>query len=86
MEENKTMTWVRNIYWALDEYSCVLVPRNKAWFESTLPQFKKIWNTILYERTNGYTHRKPKKKEKKNIILKVRTESFDQISIQGSAI
>ena len=83
MENNKTMTWIHNIYWCLDEYSCVLVPRNRAWFKSALPSFRKIWKTILYERTNGYQHRKSKKREKKNtVILKVRTESFNETILQ----
>jgi putative phage-type endonuclease len=83
MESNTEMTWVRNIYWSLDEYSCVLVPRNRPWFKSALSSFKKIWETILYEREHGYEHRKPKKRDKiKNIVLKVRTESFDTTIIQ----
>ena len=86
LEENKTMTWVRNIYWALDEYSCVLVPRNPRWFKSALPSFRKIWTSVLYEREHGYVHRKPKKKEKKNIILKVRTQSLDDTELQEAAI
>ena len=85
MEENQTMTWVKNTYWVLDEYSCILVPRNRTWFKNALPSFKKIWDSILYERIHGYDHRKPKKKEKlKNIILKVRTESFDESRLQTS--
>ena len=62
LENNKTMTWIRNIYWCLDEHSCVLVPRNKIWFDNALPQFKKTWETILYEREHGYDHRKAKKR------------------------
>ena len=85
MEANQTMTWVKNTYWVLDEYSCVLVPRNKKWFQNAVPWFKKLWDTILYEREHGYVHRKPKKKEKlKNVILKVRTESFDESRLQTS--
>ena len=70
LEENKTMTWVRNIYWVLDEYSCVLVPRNKLWFNSALPKFKQIWATIVDERKNGYHHRKPKKRGEKKYYFK----------------
>jgi len=85
MESNQTMTWIKNAYWVLDEYSCILVPRNQDWFKNALPPFKKLWDTILYERIHGYVHRKPKRKEKsKNIILKVRTESFDESRIQTS--
>ena len=111
MEKNKHMTWVKNCYWYLEDYSCVLVPRNKKWFKAVYPDFKDLWNTILKERETGYEHRKPKKSrkkskkltpnslqqletntktlfmdttispkidEKQNIVIKVRTESFDK--------
>ena len=110
MEKNSHMTWVDNCYWYLDDYSCVLVPRNKEWFKAVYPDFKKLWDTVLKERESGYEHRKPKKRTKKtskltpnsleklksdtkilfidselspkiddkqNIVIKVRTESFD---------
>ena len=35
------------------------------WFKTVVPQFKKIWDTILRERKTGYSHRLPKKKQKK---------------------
>lgn len=52
-------------YWYLDEYSCVLVRRNKKWFEAAVPYIQNIWKTILKERVEGYEHRTPKKKIKK---------------------
>ena len=79
LEETK-MTWVRNIYWWLDEHSCILVERNKKWFTRASLDFKRIWEIILKERKEGFEHRKPKKRKKKtknNIIIKIRTESFD---------
>ena len=82
LDENKELTWIRNIYWRLDEHSCILVPRNKKWFATVKDKFKKIWEIILKERKTGYEHRKPQKRVKKrkddNIIIKVRTESFEQ--------
>ena len=84
LDEFTHLTWVRNIYWWLDEHSCVLVLRNKYWFNSVKAQFKKIWNTILEERKTGYEHRKPKKRVKKikpegkAVVIKIRTESFDE--------
>ena len=82
LDENKELTWIRNIYWRLDEHSCVLVLRNKKWFAVVKDKFKKMWEIILKERKTGYEHRKPKKRVKKrkddNIIIKVRTESFEQ--------
>lgn len=79
MENNETLTWVNNIYWKLDEFSCVLIPRNRAWFQSALPIFKETWDTILYEREHGYAHRKPKKRiiKKKKEIVVIKTEPLD---------
>ena len=57
------------LYWYLDEYSCVLIPRNKAWFQSALPKISEVWETIVKERTDGYEHRATKKKLLKNVIV-----------------
>jgi len=53
-------------YWYLDEYSCVLVKRNKKWFEAAVPHIENLWSIILKERVEGYEHRAPKKKVKKS--------------------
>ena len=45
-EKNKNLTWIKDIYWWLEEYSCVLVPRNKQWFQSVLPEFENIWKIL----------------------------------------
>jgi putative phage-type endonuclease len=50
-------------FWYLDELSCVLVHRNRIWFESALPIIQDTWNTIVRERETGYEHRKAKKRE-----------------------
>lgn len=55
-------TWVRNIYWKLEVFSCVLVLRNRFWFQKSLPSFKKIWDIVETERITGSAHRAPKKK------------------------
>ena len=55
---------VTPIYWYLEIYSCVLVRRNKLWFESVVPIIESAWNTVLKEREEGYGHRAPKKKIK----------------------
>ena len=49
-------------FWYLDEMSCVLVRRNRIWFESALPVIQDTWNTIVNERETGYEHRKAKKR------------------------
>jgi len=55
-------TWVRTIYWYLDQYSCVLIRRNKLWFEQAVPILQQLWETIEKERESGYEHRAPKRK------------------------
>tara|TARA_B100001063_G_C16776690_1_gene566083 strand:- start:2051 stop:3373 length:1323 start_codon:yes stop_codon:yes gene_type:complete len=89
LEQNNEMAYIKNIYWYLQDYSCVLVPRNKKWFNSIFPKLQQLWNTVLEERTTGYEHRRPKKKNKKivdevsqNIVIKVRTESFSESNKQ----
>jgi putative phage-type endonuclease len=50
------------LYWYLDEISCILVPRNRLWFQAALPKIRACWETIVYERQHGYEHRAPKKR------------------------
>ncbi len=59
------ITWIRNIYWRLEEMSCVLVPRNEKWFQDNLPRLQEVWSIIETERMNGFSHRAPQKREKK---------------------
>ena len=65
--EDQPYTWMKNIYWKLEVLSCVLVKRNKPWFESCIDKIENIWNIIEKERVNGeYMKRMPKKKTKPN--------------------
>jgi len=81
MVKNSHMTWVANCYWYLEDYSCILVPRNKKWFNAVYPEFKQLWNTILKERQTGFEHRKPKKRQKSkkkltpNSLTKLNTDT-----------
>jgi putative phage-type endonuclease len=54
--------WVRTIYWYLDEYSCVLVRRNRLWFEEAVKVLADVWAMIEEERETGYEHRAPVKR------------------------
>jgi putative phage-type endonuclease len=56
------------IYWYLDEYSCVLVKRNRKWFEAAVPKIQEAWNTIEKERVSGYEHRATKKKRNEVVV------------------
>jgi hypothetical protein len=55
-------------YWYLDEYSCVLVKRNKKWFELALPKIEETWSIIKKEKVEGYEHRSPKKRVKTEVL------------------
>lgn len=91
MDEDNELSWIENIYWYMESYSLVLVPRNKKWFHSVLPELQDVWNTILKERINGYDHRKPKKKQKKKkdniIVLKKKKKNIkDNLNLPDSPI
>jgi len=64
-QEKNGNTWIKNIYWKLEEISCVLVLRNKKWFNDNVYQLQNIWNIIVKERISGFEHRKPNKRIKK---------------------
>ena len=49
-------------YWGLDQYSCVLVKRNRAWFSLAIPFIERMWKIIEIERVTGCEHRAPKKR------------------------
>lgn len=66
---NSEHRFITTIYWKLNEVSCVLIERNKNWFNSVVNDFKKIWDTILHERQHGYEHRKPKSRNKNNFSI-----------------
>ncbi len=62
------MLWIKNHYWKLEKLSCVLILRNKKWFQDNIVQLEKVWNIILKERETGYEHRAPVKRVKKQVI------------------
>lgn len=55
-------------YWGLDQYSCVLVKRNRVWFDAAIPSIERIWRIIETERITGCEHRAPKKREPKSEV------------------
>lgn len=65
-------------YWYLDEYSCVLIPRNMPWFQRAVPIIRELWNTVVKERVDGYEHRAAKKRTNKSDIKVVSGEGTSQ--------
>ena len=71
-------TYMKFIYWKLEVFSCILVLRNKSWFKNNIPQLEKVWKIIEQERINGYEHRAPAKKIKKEA-----EKPFTSTNVQG---
>jgi putative phage-type endonuclease len=57
-------TFMKIIYWKLDVFSCVLVLRNKQWFQNNINEMADLWQTVEKERISGYDHRAPNRKQK----------------------
>jgi hypothetical protein len=64
MEKNNHLTWIKNIYWRIEKYSCILVLRNKFWFQHAITKIEQVWNIVEKERISGYEHRLAKKNNK----------------------
>ena len=60
MKQHMDDTWIKNIYYYLHEYSCVLVLQNMSWFNYAKNILSDLWNIVLKERVTGYEHRAPK--------------------------
>ena len=60
--EKNGLTWIANIYLKLEIMSCVLVTRNRRWFQDNVHDLERIWQVIEKERETGYEHRAPKKR------------------------
>jgi len=73
-------------YWYLDTISCVLVQRNREWFNAVVPQFISIWETIEKERVSGYTHRAPTKKLKHFGLVSQNVDDTRGQVVQGKGI
>lgn len=78
INEDEYMLWEKHImdlhendefislnYWYLHEFSCKLVLRNKKWFNDNIDAIKETWDIIEHDRINGYDHRAPQKRIKK---------------------
>jgi putative phage-type endonuclease len=63
--EHSTYAMSNCEYWCVDQYSCVLVKRNRAWFDAAIPKIAQVWQIIQSERVTGCEHRVPKKREPK---------------------
>ena len=82
LEKESEYTLFNTIYWGLDEISCVLIQRNRLWFQSVFPKIQTVWNIIQNERVSGYAHRCAKKKvHKTEITEENKTNYKNKISL-----
>lgn len=64
--EKQGLNWIMNIYLKLEIMSCVLVTRNRRWFQDNVHELDAIWRIIEQERETGYDHRASNKREKRS--------------------
>ncbi len=57
--------WISCIHWYMDKYSCVLVFRNRKWFDLAIKKINDVWDIIVKERITGYEHRAPNRRIRK---------------------
>jgi putative phage-type endonuclease len=85
MQRHHEKTWLKNIYWKLDQVSIVCVVRNKRWFNAAIPLLDSLWNIIEKERIEGYQHRAPNKRPKSIkqtwLVNEIQTEAFTTVNI-----
>tara|TARA_B100000683_G_scaffold83636_1_gene82536 strand:- start:3846 stop:5345 length:1500 start_codon:yes stop_codon:yes gene_type:complete len=82
MKKYESMTWIQNLYWKLEEISCVLVLRNSFWFDAVLPELNSFWKIIQKEKESGYEHRAPKRRAKSSSASKQITPLKCSINIE----
>ena len=62
--DDKKYRLIKFIYYKLDYISCILVLRNKAWFNNILPNIENFWNILVHEKETGIYKDREKKKYK----------------------
>ena len=67
--DKQGLIWIANIYLKLEVMSCVLVTRNRRWFQDNVHELAAIWRIIEKERETGYEHRASMKKEKRSLSI-----------------
>jgi hypothetical protein len=74
--------WIKTYYWKLEILSCVLVCRNRQWFNDNIAEMAEVWSIILKERVTGYEHRAPNRKPKPENAFTVLTKPATKCLLQ----
>jgi len=80
--QQQELTWIKNLYWRLEEISCVLVERNYLWFKNNIEGLASLWNIVEKERETGYEHRAPQKKKQTSNLIDIQSNPFEKCLIQ----
>ena len=73
-------------------FSCVLVPRNKKWFESKIETIKEFFGQLLKKKElldmniENQEKRKKKKSENPPVVIKIDTSSIHKPCFSGDEI
>tara|TARA_B100000035_G_scaffold305590_1_gene306598 strand:- start:2254 stop:3579 length:1326 start_codon:yes stop_codon:yes gene_type:complete len=78
-EQNKELIFINTLYWKLEVISCVLVLRNKFWFNTILPYIQIFWNQLVYERDSGLYKERISKKRKLKLEDEKSKSDFPEI-------
>lgn len=70
-------TYMKTIYWKLEQLSCVLVCRNRQWFKDNIGELEMLWQTVEKERVSGYEHRAPNRRQKRENSIDLTTKTND---------
>ena len=68
-------TYMKTIYWKLQQISCVLVCRNRQWFKDNIGELETLWFTVEKERVSGYEHRAPNRRQKRENSIDLTTKT-----------
>ena len=86
--EKEGLTWIKNIYWKLECISCVLILRNRLWFDQNIIAIQNTWEIIENERQTGCDHRAPNRRIKKEKTFDplLNMECFLKMDTSGKTI
>ena len=63
-QENQNLEFITTLYWKLEKISCVLVLRNKMWFNCIVNNIENFWKILIEEKESGkYLERKKNKRK-----------------------
>lgn len=72
IKENESVyCWICTHYWKVETISCVLVERNKQWFNDNINDLSELWDTVLEERDSGFDHRAPNTNKKHSTEIEI---------------